>query len=148
VAPQASAHNFRDVLRQIANQASVQQNGAANGSAIEQNGDNLAASVQQNGDANSAAIRQFGRNTTGSITQNGSGNDACLLQIGRNGTVRSSRTATTKAQACCRPAADRGRSRSRPQSLRSAPRRRTYQTGCAAFDPGHSALTLMAAWRR
>jgi hypothetical protein len=95
VAPQASAHGFRDVLRRIANEASVRQdgrsdraattqNGAANGSAIEQNGDNLTASVRQSGDANNAAIRQFGSNSTGSITQNGSGNDACLLQIGRN----------------------------------------------------------------
>jgi len=54
-----------------AKRAATAQNEAANGSAIEQDGDNLAASVQQNGDANSAAIRQFGRNTTGSITQNG-----------------------------------------------------------------------------
>lgn len=95
VAPQASAHGFPDVLRRIGNEVSVRQagagdraataqNGAVNGSAIEQNGDNLAAIVQQNGNANTAAIRQFGRNTTGSITQNGSGNDACLLQIGRN----------------------------------------------------------------
>ena len=95
VAPQASAQSFRDVLRRIANEASVRQNGAgdraattqrgaANGSAIEQNGDNLTASVRQNGDANNAAIRQFGRNNAGSITQNGSGNDACLIQFGRN----------------------------------------------------------------
>lgn len=95
VAPPASAHRFRDVLRQMANEASVQQNGrgngaataqngAANGSAIEQSGDNHTAIVRQNGDANDAAIRQFGRNNSGAISQNGSGNDACLLQIGRN----------------------------------------------------------------
>ena len=95
VAPPASAHRFRDALRQMANEASVEQNGrgngaataqngAANGSAIEQNGDDHTATVRQNGDANDAAIRQFGRNNTGAITQNGSGNDACLLQIGRN----------------------------------------------------------------
>jgi len=95
VAPQASAHGFRDVVQRLANEASVQQdgaadraattqNGAANGSAIQQSGDNLTANVQQNGDGNTAAIRQFGRNSTGSITQNGSGNDACLIQVGRN----------------------------------------------------------------
>ena len=94
-APQASAHGLRDVLRRIANEASVRQNGSndraataqsggANGSLIEQNGDSLTASVRQNGDANNAAIRQFGRNNTGSITQNGSGNDACLIQFGRS----------------------------------------------------------------
>ncbi len=95
VAPPASAFGLRDVLRQAANEAIVQQhgrgngaattqNGAANGSMIEQTGEHHTASVRQNGDTNTAAIRQFGANNAGAITQNGSGNDACLVQVGRN----------------------------------------------------------------
>ncbi len=53
------------------NNATVEQQGAAN-----------AGAVVQNGQANNASLHQFGNANTGTITQNGDNNAACLIQWG------------------------------------------------------------------